>query len=104
MLGKISHEEKIAIGSKDPEMVRTMESTSQGAATQVLTAVSKEWANKGGRYLSNCEDQVSFDERVKEGDGFLFSDYGHALWAYDEVNEENLWKESLKMVGLKADA
>ncbi|KAH6010616.1 hypothetical protein HBI83_165610 [Parastagonospora nodorum] len=47
---------------------------------------------------------VSADERVKEGDGFLFSDYGYMPWAYDEENEERLWKESLKMVGLKAEA
>jgi NAD(P)-dependent dehydrogenase (short-subunit alcohol dehydrogenase family) len=88
----------------DPNFKRTMKSAAQGAATQVFAAVSKEWANKGGRYLSNCEDQVSFDERVKEGDRFLFADYGHATWAYDEENEERLWKESLKMVGFEVEA
>ncbi|KAH5124124.1 hypothetical protein HBI31_062740 [Parastagonospora nodorum] len=95
---------------EDSELARNMSEeemiakAAQGAATQVLAAVSKEWANKGGRYLSNCVEQVSADERVKEGDGFLFSDYGYMPWAYDEENEERLWKESLKMVGLKAEA
>jgi NAD(P)-dependent dehydrogenase (short-subunit alcohol dehydrogenase family) len=100
----LSTEEMIAMGSNDPKLMRTFKSAPQGAATQVFAAVSKEWANKGGRYLSNCVEQVKADERVKEGDGFLFSDYGYMPWAYDEENEERLWKESLKMVGLEAEA
>lgn len=100
----LSKGEMIAKGANDPELMRTFKSAAQGAATQVFAATSKEWANKGGRYLSNCVEQVSFDERLKEGDGFLFSDYGYAPWAYNEENEERLWKESLEMVGLEAEA
>ncbi|KAH7395391.1 hypothetical protein DE146DRAFT_615816, partial [Phaeosphaeria sp. MPI-PUGE-AT-0046c] len=73
----LSKEELKAMGSNNTELMRTFKSAPQGAATQDFAAVSKEWANKSGRCLSNCVEQVSTDERVKEGCAFLFSDYGY---------------------------
>lgn len=59
-------------------------------------SLSKEWASKSGKYLSNCEQQGEFEKQGKpEG-----RDDGYKPWAYDEEGEGRLWKDSLKMVGL----
>ncbi|KAH6908805.1 short-chain dehydrogenase [Coprinopsis sp. MPI-PUGE-AT-0042] len=89
---------------QDPDTQRTLKSSAQGAATQVWAAVSKEWANKGGRYLTNCTEQVSWDEKEKEEGMFLMANDGYKPWAYDEAGEERLWKESFGMVGLEEKA
>ncbi|OCL05058.1 short-chain dehydrogenase [Glonium stellatum] len=89
----------------DPELIKTwdtptvrayMKSPAQGAATSVYAAVSKEWANKGGRYLSDCAEQGEFGKQDKPQG----RDDGYKPWAYDEEGERRLWKDSLKMVGL----
>jgi NAD(P)-dependent dehydrogenase (short-subunit alcohol dehydrogenase family) len=100
----LSEQDKAALSVQDPSLQRRLKSAPQGAATQVFAAVGKEWANKGGKYLSNCVEQVSMDERAKQDGEFLFADDGYASWAYNEENEERLWRESLKMVGLEAEA
>ncbi|KAH6908803.1 short-chain dehydrogenase [Coprinopsis sp. MPI-PUGE-AT-0042] len=87
-----------------PEALRTYKSSAQGAATQVWAAVGKEWANKGGRYLSNCTEQVSSEEKEKEEGMFFMANDGYKPWAYDEAGEERLWKESFGMVGLEEKA
>ncbi|KAH6873974.1 short-chain dehydrogenase [Coprinopsis sp. MPI-PUGE-AT-0042] len=89
---------------QDPEAIRTLKSRAQGAATQVWAAVGKEWAKKGGRYLSNCTEPIGYDEKAKqEGMTFMAND-GYKPWAYDEAGEERLWKESFGMVGLAEKA
>ncbi|KAF4868434.1 WW domain-containing oxidoreductase [Colletotrichum siamense] len=80
----------------NPEMKKQMKSPEQGAATTVLAAVGKEWANKGGRYLTNCTEAIP----EVEGCGQFDSEY-HASWAYDEESEGRLWRDSLKLVGLE---
>lgn len=73
-----------------------MKSPAQDAVTSVYVAVSKEWASRGSKYLSNCEEQGEFEKQGKpEG-----RDDGYKPWAYDEEGEGRLWKDSLKMVGL----
>ncbi|KAH7112925.1 hypothetical protein B0J11DRAFT_542305 [Dendryphion nanum] len=83
-----------------PEDIRYYKSAAQGASTQVYAAVSAEWAQKGGKYLSDCIVERSFIERKDEGISDRQND-GHAAWAYDEVGEERLWKDSFKLVGLE---
>jgi NAD(P)-dependent dehydrogenase (short-subunit alcohol dehydrogenase family) len=83
-----------------PEVMRYMKSPEQGAATSVSAAVSEEWKNKGGKYLSDCVVQ----NPVRPGSTSLtVGDDGYAAWAYDEEKEGKLWKESLKMVGMEDD-
>lgn len=45
-----------------------------------------EWASKGGKYLSNCEEQGEF-EKQGEPQG---RDDGYKPWAYDEEEEGRL--------------
>jgi NAD(P)-dependent dehydrogenase (short-subunit alcohol dehydrogenase family) len=82
-----------------PEWMRVMKSAEQGAATQVLAAVGKEWEGKGGKYLANCVEQPPFGTRGLEEK----HDDGYAEWVYDVEGEVRLWKDSLDMVGLEGD-
>jgi len=83
-----------------PEILRTFKNVGQGAATQVYAAVSREWANKGGRYLASLEEQGSREEVARKEGMYEGANEGYAPWAYDEGSEERLWKESFGMVGL----
>ncbi|KAH7382357.1 hypothetical protein BKA66DRAFT_418255 [Pyrenochaeta sp. MPI-SDFR-AT-0127] len=102
-LGKYMPDEVKTALLGDLETHRTFKSVAQGAATQVYAAVSAEWASKGGRYLSGCVEQKSHEERTKEDGMFHNANEGHAAWAYDEENEERLWRESFGLVGLQAE-
>lgn len=75
-------------------------SSAQGAATSVYAAVSKEWEGTGGKYLSNCEVMGPFKGTVGE---VGFGDDGYAPWAYNEENEDRLWSDSCKFVGVEED-
>jgi NAD(P)-dependent dehydrogenase (short-subunit alcohol dehydrogenase family) len=103
-LAKFLPEEQIKRLEEDAETRKMMKSAGQGAATQVLAAVGKEWANNGGKYLSDCAETVSWDEKSKEEGMTMMGNDGYQSWAYDEAGEERLWKESLEMVGLKEKA
>ncbi len=83
-----------------PEIRNYMKSPEQGAATSIYAALSAEWKDKGGRYLSNCVEQGPTEVI---GQGISVADDGYEKWAYDEASEKRLWKESLKMVGLEDD-
>ncbi|OAK99144.1 NAD(P)-binding protein [Phaeosphaeriaceae sp. SRC1lsM3a] len=96
----LTNETKKAMFS-DPGMLRTFKNAEQGAATQVYAAVSEEWKNKGGRYLSSLSDQKSREERASEEGMYENANEGYASWAYDEVKEEKLWEDSFGMVGLR---
>lgn len=77
-----------------------MKSPEQGAATSIYAALSAEWKDKGGRYLSNCVEQPAFSHA---DDPSFLGDDGYAEWAYDEEASKRLWKDSLKMVNLEDD-
>ena len=83
---------------KDPKVKAYMKSTEQGASTSVYAALSAEWKDKGGKYLSDCVVQPAFSHPE---DPMAVGDDGYATWAYDEEAEGRLYKESLKLVGLK---
>jgi len=79
-----------------PEHLVYWKDGEQGAATQVYAAVSEEWKNKGGKYLSDCAVQEPYGSQGLHS----AQDDGYSTWAYDVEGEEKLWEESLKMVGL----
>jgi NAD(P)-dependent dehydrogenase (short-subunit alcohol dehydrogenase family) len=73
---------------------KLMKNVEQGAATTVWAAVAKEWENKGGRYLAECEDAPEGeDDHSAEG-------WGTVPHTFDAEKEGRLWNDSLKMVGL----
>ena len=78
-------------------MVKILKSPEQGAATTVLAAIGKEWETKGGKYLEDCEEaQRGKDDNDTFGAGYVSQ-------TYDPKNEERLWKDSLKIVGISND-
>ncbi|GME40305.1 putative short-chain dehydrogenase protein [Neofusicoccum parvum] len=80
--------------SSNRDMMNGTVSPAQGAATQVLAAVGKEFEGKGARYLEQCS------ESGPAKDGYTVLDRGYETWAFDKEKEQKLWTESLKMVGL----
>lgn len=74
---------------------KAFKSVEQGAATQVLAAVGKEYEGRGGFYMDDCgvARRLADDEQLGLD--------GYRSWAYDEVNARQLWKDSLEMVGLE---
>ncbi|KAL0931117.1 ww domain-containing oxidoreductase [Colletotrichum truncatum] len=90
---------KAMLRDRYDELVRTMKSKPQGAATTVYAALSKDWEGKGGKYLNDCVEAGPADPNSAP----LSPDTGYASWAYDEKKAERLWAESNKMVGLDDD-
>ncbi len=78
-------------------IAKILKSAEQGAATTVLAAIGKEWENKGGRYLEDCEEA----KRGKD-DNDTFG-VGYVSQTYDPKNEARLWKDSLRIVGISDD-
>ena len=78
-------------------IVKILKSPEQGAATTVAAAIGKEWENKGGKYLEDCEEA----QRGKD-DNDTFG-VGYVSQTYDQKNEERLWKDSLRIVGISTD-
>ena len=79
------------------KVVKALKSPEQGAATTVLAAVGKEWEDKGGKYLENCEEAKRGEDNH---DAF---GTGSVRQTYDPKNEERLWKDSLRIVGMNDD-
>ncbi|KAH7110371.1 short-chain dehydrogenase/reductase-like protein [Dendryphion nanum] len=82
---------------KDPKMLAHLKSIEQGAATTVLAAVGKDYEGIGGRYVEDAGEwgPVQCENPTTEP--------GHALWAFDSANEDQLWKDSCKLVGIQED-
>ncbi|KAK0259817.1 hypothetical protein LTR91_023349 [Friedmanniomyces endolithicus] len=76
---------------------KVFKSLPQGAATQVLAAVGKDYEGKGGFYMEDCgvSRPIPDDEMV--------GTYGYRSWAFNPDGEKRLWADSLKMAGLDAD-
>jgi NAD(P)-dependent dehydrogenase (short-subunit alcohol dehydrogenase family) len=81
----------------DAKIVKILKSPEQGAATTVIAAVGKEWEGKGGRYLEDCDEA-----KRGEDDNDIYG-VGYVRQTYDRKNEERLWKDSLKIVGMNDD-
>lgn len=99
MTGLQIHVPELDAMTSEPGVREYMKNVEQGAATSVYAALSEEWKSKGGKYLSDCQEMGPF----KGDNAMATGDDGYAKWAYDPAAEERLWKESLEMVGLKAD-
>lgn len=99
MTGLQVHVPELVAMVEMPEVQAYMKNVEQGAATSVYAALSEEWKDKGGRYLSDCQEMGPF----KGENPMQTGDDGYAPYAYDQQAEKRLWKESLEMVGLKAD-
>jgi NAD(P)-dependent dehydrogenase (short-subunit alcohol dehydrogenase family) len=83
-----------------PEVRNYYKNTAQGAATSVYAALSKEWKDKGGKYLSDCVEQGPIDP---EANFLSMESDGYKPWAYDEASERKLWALSLKAIGAEDD-
>ena len=90
---KTTEEDVAQIGSLG-DFAKVEKSVAQGAATQVWAAISSSLVGKGGVYLSDIgEARLAVEDEMVGGPG-------HALHAYDEEAEEELWKISMEAVGL----
>ncbi|EGR48656.1 uncharacterized protein TRIREDRAFT_107526 [Trichoderma reesei QM6a] len=94
----VSEEEtKAMMAQIGPEILLSMKSPEQGAATQVWAAIGREWEGKGGKYLSDvAEAKPGPDDR----DMAAPTTVSHT---YNEQEEARLWRDSLKLVGLEDD-
>ncbi|KAJ5385761.1 Short-chain dehydrogenase/reductase SDR [Penicillium cosmopolitanum] len=79
----------------NPYILKILKSSQQGAATTVWAAVGKEWEAKGGKYLEDCKEADR-----GEDDGQTFG-AGWVKQTYNPEEEDRLWKDSLKIVGLE---
>ncbi|KAL0936743.1 putative short-chain dehydrogenase [Colletotrichum truncatum] len=77
---------------------KMLKSPEQGAATTVWAAVGKEWATRGGIYLSDCAETSP----EMEGSDLNDTRY-HARHVFNPESEGKLWKDSLKLVGFEED-
>lgn len=78
----------------NPYILKILKSAEQGAATTVWAAVSKNWENKGGKYLEDCKEaERGYDDGQTFGIGWVKQ-------TYDSREEARLWGDSLKLVGL----
>ena len=75
----------------------SVKSVQQGAATQVLAAVGKDYEGQGGMYLDDCARAQPIADGEQIGAG------GYRPWIYNPHGERRLWMESLGMVGLEDD-
>ncbi|PLB46056.1 short-chain dehydrogenase [Aspergillus steynii IBT 23096] len=89
--------EFVAAIMSNEAILKILKSPEQGAATTVLAAVGKEWENKGGKYLEDCEEA-----KRGKGDNQVFG-VGYVRQTYDLKEEERLWKDSLKLVAVDDD-
>ncbi|KAH7245264.1 hypothetical protein BKA59DRAFT_511219 [Fusarium tricinctum] len=74
-----------------------LKSPSQGAATTVYAALSKDWEGRGGRYLSNCAEEPPLEPGIDP----VSVHPGYAPWIYNEDLEYKLWSESNRLVGFE---
>ncbi|KAF7561051.1 hypothetical protein G7046_g3096 [Stylonectria norvegica] len=88
-LSKHVSEETMKTWTGNPDTFATFKNAEQGSATTVLAAVSKEWEDKGGKYLENC--QVA-------GPEITFTLRGVQDYTYDEAKEDRLWKLTLDLL------
>ncbi|KAK4076661.1 uncharacterized protein Triagg1_4264 [Trichoderma aggressivum f. europaeum] len=77
-----------------PGYMEELKSTEQGAATTVFAAIASCLEDKGGVYLENC----SYGKEATADFGLM--DGGYAAFAFDEVAEENLWKETCELLNV----
>ena len=91
------HIDPAVIGAMlQPEMLRSMKTVEQGAATTVWAAISKEWEGKGGKYLEDVSVAQPMQDPPLPLNGYL-------PYVYDGEAAKRLWAESLRIVGMADD-
>ncbi|KAF2999982.1 hypothetical protein E8E14_007047 [Neopestalotiopsis sp. 37M] len=77
-----------------PNMMASMKSIEQGAATTVWAAVARDLAHTGGKYLEDCQiiGPLPVDATPL--------DPGYAPWVYDEDKASRLYDLSLKLTSV----
>ncbi|KAL3467169.1 hypothetical protein BJX64DRAFT_300780 [Aspergillus heterothallicus] len=78
-------------------IVRGAKNIKQGAATIIYAAVDRDWEGKGGRYLVDCREA---EEGPNDRDILSLAYTGHT---YHEEDEERLWRDSEKIVGVVSE-
>lgn len=71
-----------------------LKSAEQGAATTVFAAIASCLENEGGVYLENCSYAKEAPADLGPMDG------GYAAFAFDEAAEEQLWKDTCKLLSV----
>ena len=69
-------------------------SVEQGAATQVLAAIGRDFEGKGGIYLDDC----GIAQAAEAG---ALTAQGYQPYAFSPENESRLWVASMEMLGLR---
>lgn len=82
----------------NPYILKILKSAEQGAATTVWAAVGKEWENNGGKYLEDVREA-----EPGQDDGQTFG-VGWVKQTYNPEEEDRLWRDSLRIVGLEGEA
>lgn len=96
-IGRFLPDETVEAMKQDKMLLKVLKSPEQGAATTVYAALDKGLEGKGGRYLVNCT------EAAQGPDDSQHSSETYVSHTYSPHNEAELWKDSLKMVGLDDD-
>jgi NAD(P)-dependent dehydrogenase (short-subunit alcohol dehydrogenase family) len=82
---------------QDTVKAKRLASAEQGAATTVIAAIGREWEGKGGKYLVNCA------EAPKGGNDGDMEGLTCVTHTYHPEKEARLWKDSLRIIGLRDD-
>jgi NAD(P)-dependent dehydrogenase (short-subunit alcohol dehydrogenase family) len=87
-----------------PDTQKYMKSPEQGAATQTIAAIGREFEGRGVFWLSNCEEYgpVS-DDVAAAGPAAALGIDGYHPHAKDEAGAKQLWVDSAKIVGVTED-
>jgi NAD(P)-dependent dehydrogenase (short-subunit alcohol dehydrogenase family) len=85
--------------SEDPQTRAYLKSPEQGAATTVWAAIGKAFEGVGGKYLEDC--MVS--PPAPPAENRTPRDRGYETWAFNEENEDRLWRVSNELVGFKEE-
>lgn len=88
------HTDLGAMMRENPDIVRLIKSSEQGAATTVWAAVAPEWEGTGGKFL----EDVQIAQPAEPGQDLFKGLPGYAEWAYNPDGEARLWEASLKLV------
>jgi NAD(P)-dependent dehydrogenase (short-subunit alcohol dehydrogenase family) len=96
-IGRFLSDETKEAMKQDKMLLRVLKTPEQGAATTVYAAVDKGLEGKGGRYLVNCT------EAIRGPDDGQSSSETYVSHTYCSEKEAELWRDSLKMVGLEDD-
>lgn len=89
-----------ADGNILPEVIATLKTIPQGAATSVWCATSPLLDNIGGVYCEDADIAELYPENVSNKDGASAKSSGVQLYSLDEANAKRLWALSEELTGI----